>query len=112
MSFLMEAFMYRFHPQIVWAIEQVNAGSIGPVRLVRASFSFDIRSHPDDIRLKPDLAGGSLMDVGCYTINACRAIYGHAASCCGRHVSIPRVQLVLIWRRMLFSTLARDALAL
>ncbi len=76
--FLMEAFMYRFHPQIVWAIEQVNAGSIGPVRLVRASFSFDIRSHPDDIRLKPDLAGGSLMDVGCYTINACRAIYGHA----------------------------------
>ncbi len=76
--FLMEAFMYRFHPQTVWAIGQVNAGLIGPVRLVRASFSFDIRSHANDIRLKPELAGGSLMDVGSYTVNVCRAIYGHA----------------------------------
>ncbi|GAC1400669.1 MAG: Gfo/Idh/MocA family oxidoreductase [Ktedonobacteraceae bacterium] len=75
---LMEAFMYRFHPQIVWAIEQVNAGLIGLVRLVRASFSFDIRSHSDDIRLKPELAGGALMDTGCYTVNMCRAVYGHA----------------------------------
>lgn len=75
--FLMEAFMYRFHPQNVWALEQVQAGVIGPVRLVRASFSFDIRSHPENIRLKPELAGGSLMDVGCYPVNICRAIYGH-----------------------------------
>ena len=76
--FLMEAFMYRFHPQIIWAIEQANAGLVGPVRLVRASFSFDIRSRPDDIRLKPELAGGALMDVGSYTVNVCRAVYGHA----------------------------------
>ena len=75
--FLMEAFMYRFHPQTIWAVEQVKAGLIGPVRLVRASFSFDIRSRPDDIRLKPELAGGSLMDVGSYTVNVCRAVYGH-----------------------------------
>ena len=75
---LMEAFMYRFHPQIVWAIEQVNAGLIGTVRLVRGSFAFDIRSRPDDIRLKPELAGGALMDVGCYPLNMCRAVYGHA----------------------------------
>ena len=70
--------MYRFHPQIVWAIEQVNAGLIGNVRLVRGSFAFDIRSRPDDIRLKPELAGGALMDVGCYPLNMCRAVYGHA----------------------------------
>ncbi len=75
---LMEAFMYRFHPQIIWAIEQANAGLVGPVRLVRASFSFDIRSRPDDIRLKPELAGGALMDVGSYPVNICRAVYGHA----------------------------------
>lgn len=73
---LMEAFMYRFHPQIQWALQQVRAGVIGPVRLVRASFAFDIRSKPDDIRLKPELAGGSLMDVGCYTVNFCHAVYG------------------------------------
>jgi predicted dehydrogenase len=72
---LMEAFMYRFHPQITWSLEQVHSGAIGPVRLVRASFSFDIRSHPENIRLNPELAGGALMDVGCYAINFCRAIY-------------------------------------
>src|SRR5215469_12621151 len=74
---LMEAFMYRFHLQTVWALEQVAAGRIGPVRLVRSSFSFDIRSRPNDIRLQPALAGGSLMDIGCYPVNLCRAIYGH-----------------------------------
>jgi len=77
-TLLMEAFMYRFHPQTLWAIAQANAGLIGPVRLVRSSFSFDIRSKPDDIRLKPELAGGSLMDVGCYPVNFCRAVYGHS----------------------------------
>ncbi|GCE24893.1 oxidoreductase [Dictyobacter alpinus] len=73
--FLMEAFMYRFHPQIVWALEQVKSGLIGPVRLVRASFSFDIRSHPENIRLQPELGGGSLMDVGSYPLNLFHAIY-------------------------------------
>lgn len=75
---LMEAFMYRFHPQIVWALEQIQAGVIGTVQLIRASFSFDIRTNPDNIRLQPELAGGSLMDVGCYPINLFRAIYGQA----------------------------------
>jgi len=73
---LMEAFMYRFHPQMQWALQQVRSGVVGTVRLVRASFSFDIRSKPDDIRLKPELAGGSLMDVGCYPVNFCHAVYG------------------------------------
>jgi predicted dehydrogenase len=73
---LMEAFMYRFHPQMQWLLQQVRAGVVGPVRLVRASFSFDIRSRPDDIRLKPELSGGSLMDVGCYPVNFCHAVYG------------------------------------
>lgn len=76
--YLMEAFMYRFHPQTKWALEQVRAGAIGPVRLVRASFAFDVRSRPENIRLQPELAGGSLMDVGCYTVNICRAVYGSA----------------------------------
>src|SRR6266704_2587532 len=45
-SLLMEAFMYRFHPQIIWALEQVNAGRIGAVKLVRSSFSFNILLPP------------------------------------------------------------------
>ena len=77
---LMEAFMYRFHPQTIWALEQVHNGRIGEVKLVRASFSFNIMvpPHPHNIRLQAALAGGSLMDVGCYPINFCRAVYGHA----------------------------------
>lgn len=77
---LMEAFMYRFHPQTIWALEQVHGGRIGEVKLVRASFSFNIMvpPHPHNIRLQAALAGGSLMDVGCYPINFCRAVYGHA----------------------------------
>jgi D-xylose 1-dehydrogenase (NADP+, D-xylono-1,5-lactone-forming) len=77
---LMEAFMYRFHPQIIWALEQVHDGRIGEVKLVRASFAFNIMipPHPHNIRLQAALAGGSLMDVGCYAINFCRAVYGHA----------------------------------
>jgi len=75
---LMEAFMYRFHPQIIWALEQIKAGRLGAVKLVRASFAFNILFPPrlNDIRLQPDLAGGSLMDVGCYPVNFCRAVYG------------------------------------
>ncbi len=75
---LMEAFMYRFHPQTIWALEQVHSGRLGEVKLVRASFDFNILFPPrhNDIRLQSNLAGGSLMDVGCYPVNFCRAIYG------------------------------------
>jgi predicted dehydrogenase len=87
---LMEAFMYRFHPQTIWALKQASAGLIGPVRLVHASFSFDIRSYPDNIRLKPELSGGSLMDVGCYPVNFCRALFGHAPKTVAARVHVTR----------------------
>jgi predicted dehydrogenase len=77
-ALLMEAFMYRFHPQIAWAREQVSAGRIGPVRLVRSAFVFDIRSNPENIRLKASLGGGSLMDVGCYPLSLCRVFFDGA----------------------------------
>lgn len=75
---LMEAFMYRFHPQTIWALEQIKSGRLGAVKLVRASFAFNILlpPRPNDIRLQAHLAGGSLMDVGCYAVNFCRAVYG------------------------------------
>ncbi|HEY3992718.1 MAG TPA: Gfo/Idh/MocA family oxidoreductase [Ktedonobacteraceae bacterium] len=75
---LMEAFMYRFHPQMIWALEQIRSGRLGEIRMVRASFFFNILLplRHNDIRLQPQLAGGSLMDVGCYPVNFCRAVYG------------------------------------
>src|SRR5579862_915431 len=58
---LMEAFMYRFHPQILWAQEQIATGRIGAPQVARASFVFDISHNPENIRLQGALAGGSLM---------------------------------------------------
>ncbi len=87
---LMEAFMYRFHPQIVWALEQAHSGVVGPIRLVRASFSFDLRAHPENIRMNAELAGGSLMDVGCYPVNLCRAVYGYPPQAVAARVHVPR----------------------
>ena len=70
---LMEAFMYRFHPRTEAAIKLVRNGSLGAVRFIRSSFSFKL-SNPENIRLDPELGGGSLMDVGCYCINVSRTL--------------------------------------
>lgn len=88
---LMEAFMYRFHPQTVWALKQIADGRIGKVRLVYASFSFNIMTPPrlKDIRLQAALAGGSLMDVGCYPINFCQAVYGQSPVAASARVYTP-----------------------
>jgi len=109
---LMEAFMYRFHPQIIWSLEQISSGRIGRVKLIRSSFSFNVLLPPrhvldksgtdrvlgppagsganySDIRLQAALAGGSLMDVGCYPINFCRAVYGHPPIAVGARVYAP-----------------------
>lgn len=72
---LMEAFMYRFHPQTLKFQELIRAGTIGQIQLIRADFSFTIAS-PNDVRLSADLAGGALMDVGCYTVNFARMATG------------------------------------
>ena len=72
---LMEAFMWRHHPQLERARELIGAGAIGEVRLVRAAFSFTGRPA-GDIRLQRGLEGGGLMDVGCYCLSGCRALAG------------------------------------
>jgi len=72
---LMEAFMYRFHPQIERALGLLAEGAIGAPRLIRASFSFQLK-HPDNIRFDPALGGGSLLDVGCYCVNVARTLAG------------------------------------
>lgn len=72
---LMEAFMYRYHPRTRRAREVV-ANELEDVRGMRATFQFPLRGRPDDIRLDPDLAGGSLMDVGCYAVNVTRTLLG------------------------------------
>lgn len=72
---LMEGFMYRFHPQTRRVLELVDR-SLGRLTSFRSSFKYPLRGRPDDIRLDPALHGGSLMDVGCYPINAARMFLG------------------------------------
>lgn len=74
---LMEAFMYRLHPQHARARQLIAEGALGPVRLIRSAFTFHInRADRGNIRLSRELWGGSLMDVGCYCVNSSRWYMG------------------------------------
>ena len=73
---LVEAFMYRCHPAVQRLITMVRDGAIGQPKLIRTHFTFNRPDSPEDVRYQPGLAGGSLMDVGCYCINLARALAG------------------------------------
>jgi predicted dehydrogenase len=72
---LMEAFMYRFNPQTERLRELVDEGAIGDLRVIRACFSYAMYDT-ENIRLRTDVEGGSLMDVGCYCVNGSRLLGG------------------------------------
>ena len=63
---LVEAFMYRAHPLTHAVVETVRAGGIGELKLVRTSFCYRTTRIDGNIRFDPALAGGALMDIGCY----------------------------------------------
>jgi predicted dehydrogenase len=72
---LMEGFMYRFHPVTVKVKSMVDAGEVGEVRTIRASFAAG-NDDDSDIRMKPEMGGGAMRDVGCYCVNLMRLITG------------------------------------
>lgn len=72
---IMEAFMYRHHPQTLKVKEMVESGAIGKLQLIRGSFTFKIADE-GDVRLNSSLGGGSIWDVGCYPISYARLIAG------------------------------------
>jgi len=74
--FLMEAFMYRLHPQTARLAEIVQRGDIGEVRHIQASFSYNMGLAQPNIRLNNAEAGGGIMDVGCYPLSLARLIAG------------------------------------
>jgi D-xylose 1-dehydrogenase (NADP+, D-xylono-1,5-lactone-forming) len=75
---LSEGFMWRHHPQTEALSKLVAEGEIGRLRMIRASFSFQLAAvhGADDARSQPELDGGSLMDVGSYCVNAARFLAG------------------------------------
>ena len=72
---LSEAFMYRHNPQTAKLVELVRDGAIGELRLIRSAFSYGLYDA-DNIRLRTDVEGGALMDVGCYTVSGSRLLGG------------------------------------
>lgn len=71
---VMEAFMYRFHPQWQQVLEWVNTGKIGQLRSVASQFSYS-NNDPDNIRNQLAAGGGAMMDVGCYGVSVARMIF-------------------------------------
>jgi predicted dehydrogenase len=64
--FLLEAFAYRCHPQTARLLELLRSGTIGRVRVIDAAFGYDAGPDPGNYLLVHELAGGSILDVGCY----------------------------------------------
>jgi len=82
-TLLSEAFMWRHSPQTRRVRELLDEGAIGELRLVRATFSYGLYDE-DNIRLRADVDGGALMDVGCYCISGSRLVAGEPEAVFGR----------------------------
>jgi len=72
---IMEAFMYRFHPQWVKVKDLITDGTIGDLKSIQSSFSF-FEDDPNSIVNNKEMGGGSLMDIGCYPISLSRFLFG------------------------------------
>ncbi len=76
--FLMEAYMYRCHPQTARLVDLLREKAIGDVSVIQATFSFHAGFNPDSRLWSNALAGGGILDVGGYTTSIARLIAGAA----------------------------------
>lgn len=74
---IMEAFMYRHHPQTKIVGEMVRNGRLGDIRVVRGAFSFKL-TDMQNVRMVPEWGGGCLWDVGCYPLSFAQYVMGSA----------------------------------
>jgi predicted dehydrogenase len=74
--FFMEAFMYRCHPQTAKLKQLLDEKTIGEVRLIQINFCYNMGAQYENIRMRADVAGGGIMDVGCYTASMARLVAG------------------------------------
>lgn len=75
---LREAFMYRYHPQTQKIVDLVESGVIGQVRLIEANFAFNCGDQPEGRHQARELGGGSVLDLGAYTMSFARLIAGRS----------------------------------
>lgn len=71
---VMEAFMYRHHPQWKTIKEIIKSGEIGEIKSTHSVFTY-FNVNPADIRNQPEIGGGGLLDIGCYCISGSRFIF-------------------------------------
>lgn len=71
---VMEAFMYRFHPQWKKTISLIKENEIGIVKSIQSSFTY-YNVDPGNIRNQLHVGGGALMDIGCYCISFARTVF-------------------------------------
>ncbi len=72
---IMEGFMYRHHPLTLAVKQKIEEGTIGEVHYARATFSTGLTDRKN-WRLRGELGGGAVMDLGCYCINIIRYVMG------------------------------------
>jgi predicted dehydrogenase len=73
---LMDGFMWPHHPRTARIRQAIDSGAIGQVLRVAGAFTFPLPLDPSNIRLRPEMAGGSLLDVGCYPVFGIRWAFG------------------------------------
>lgn len=76
--FLMEAFMYRCHPQTTKLAELVRDGAIGELRAIHANFTVPFKFDPAHRIFNRELGGGAILDLGCYPVSFARRMAGAA----------------------------------
>jgi D-xylose 1-dehydrogenase (NADP+, D-xylono-1,5-lactone-forming) len=75
---LMEAFMYRYTDRTRQVLEVLRSGVLGDIKYIGSTFRF-LLANPASIKLKPELGGGALYDVGCYPVNFIGMVVDHIA---------------------------------
>lgn len=78
---LMEAFMYRYTDRVKKLREIIGSGEIGELRYIQSTFRF-LLNRPNTIKMRPELGGGSLYDVGCYPVNFVGMLTGQIPESC------------------------------
>jgi len=75
---LMEAFMYRYTARTRQVLEIIRSGALGEIKFISSTSRF-LLANPASIKLKPELGGGALYDVGCYPLNFIGMVLDEAA---------------------------------
>ncbi len=97
-----EAFMYLHHPRTKLVKRMIDDGEIGKLRMIKGSFSFPLEDS-GNVRLKPELGGGCLWDVGCYPLSFANYLAGSKPSSVSAHQILESGVDVWMSAQMVFS---------